>query len=738
MSDLISLRKQLHNQMHRQLVILSGSESWQKTQLEALYQRDESVFWISSKAEVAYDSQSKIPHPFSDLNYEFIEAKRLPYYLGQEISGAILDVKQGMSADSLGIVSGMIKAGGLLILLTPDVDEWKNLVNPENSRFLNTALTIEQANSGFTHHLIARWQQSNAIWLEENHPQPVFCNSQDNTPEKTVIELPTHDQQEAIKSIQNVAFGHRKRPLVITADRGRGKSSVLGMAAVECLVEGKTQIAITANRLDQAKAAFKHAIQSLEILVKEGVELEIVTNKPGLVEFNYQNQLKSIQFFAPDALILNPSSADLLFVDEAAHLPTPVLIELLLRHHRMVFATTSHGYEGSGRGFELRFKKQLNVHTPDWKSGCLLQPIRWAANDPLEEAINDALLLDAEITTIEDEMAEKLNTDKLTYEQVSAQQLLENPDLMRSLFGLLVQAHYQTSPNDLQQLLNAPNIKIFTASRPNNQLTEILGAVLCIEEGKINPGVNRVHGHLVPQLLTKHYAQKDFLMLSTLRIMRIAVHPKCQRRGMGKQLIEHIERTAISNRIDYLSSSFGSSDELLPFWFEQQFWPLHVGVKRDKASGSHNLVVAKPLTAMARQALSLVQSRFQEQFPHLLLESLPHLPATQVWPIVQTFRFKKRNLGCEKALAHYQNGSRPYESISHKLWEWSLQCAAKVQQSSTTEQAIWCDKILKKQSWQDVAHQHHLAGRKGVEDKLKNTINAWITSSPTMPFKRHI
>ena len=175
-----------------------------------------------------------------------------------------------------------------------------------------------------------------------------------------------------------------------------------------------------------------------------------------------------------------------------------------------------------------------------------------------------------------------------------------------------------------------------------------------------------------------------------------------------------------------ISSSFGSSEELLPFWFEQYFWPLHVGAKRDKASGSHNLVAAKPLTAMGRQALSLIQTRFQEQFPHLLLESLPYLPASQVWPIIQTFRFKKRNIGYENALINYQNGSRPYESISHKLWEWSIQSAAKVQQSSTSEQAIWCDKILKKQPWQEVAHNYHLAGRKGVEENLKNIINKLI------------
>jgi len=726
MSKLLQLRNQLLSQHHRKLIILSGSTDWQVQMISGIYQPHERVFWVASSAlKSSEDSHVCIPEAFNNQGYECIESKRLSYYLGQEISGAIIDIQQGIGADTLGIVSGMIKSGGLLILLTPDETSWRNLENPENARFLNTPLTLKDAKTSFTEHLINSWSTKEVLWIKQDEDDNYKINNQINTTASQT--LPTADQINTIKSIHSVAFGHRKRPLVISADRGRGKSSALGLAAIDCLLDGKQHIVMTAHRVDQTKAAFRHALISLETLIEQNINITLLANKNGFMQFIHQDQVKTLEFIAPDQLILNPTGADVLMVDEAAHLPTPLLNELLMRHHRLVFATTLHGYEGSGRGFELRFKKQLTLHTPNWKNCHLTQPIRWAENDPLEVAINGALLLNASLTNIdESSITPTLQNDSVEFTKVDHQQLLQEPELLKSLFALLVQAHYQTSPNDLQQLLNAPNLLIVIASLKQDQHVKILGAVLCVEEGKLNPGKNRAHGHLVPQLLTKHYAQQDFLMLSTLRIMRIAVHPVIQRNGVGLQLIKEVEKHAIENRVDYISSSFGASEELLPFWFEQNFWPCHVGVKRDKASGSHNLVVAKPLTAMARQSLSFIQKRFQEQFPHLLLESLPHLPAGQVWRIMQTFRFKKRNLGLDKAITNYLNNSRPYESVSNKLWEWSLQSAGKIAETPVLQQEIWCDKIMKMRPWQEVAHQHHLAGRKGVEKAMKQMIEPWV------------
>ncbi len=383
----------------------------------------------------------------------------------------------------------------------------------------------------------------------------------------------------------------------------------------------------------------------------------------------------------------------------------------------MVFATTLHGYEGSGRGFELRFKEVLNQLTPDWKNRHLKTPIRWAEQDPLETAINHALFLDVAGHTsqaLDHTPVSILMDANIELTEVPVNTLLTDTQSFHHLFRLLVQAHYQTSPNDLQLLLSAPNLKIVVAK----QHDQLIGVVLCVEEGKIMPSSKRVHGHLVPQLLVKHYALSDFLMLSSWRIMRIAVHPQVQREGIGKQLLNYVKHLATQQRIDYLSSSFGAHKTLLPFWFQQGYHPVHVGIKRDKSSGSHNMVVTKALTPMAQQALASIQRAFQTQLPHLLIESLPHFSASMTLEVLKTFRFKSSPPYLEEAVNHFRLGQRVYESVSGQLWEWSIRHGHALALAPDSIQAIWCDKVLKKQSWSMVAQQHKLAGRKAVEKAL--------------------
>ncbi len=721
-NPLQSLRQQNKLNRHRALLILSGSSDWHYQQLQGLWHRNESVLWAGP-----------VPESFADSTQEIKEAQ-YKHLLGQEADSIVIDTRAGFSANGLGILSGLIRAGGLLILLTADKSKWTGQANPENSRFLNTPYTPEEALPFFSEHLHAVFE-TQALWLSEQQSSTEQSEQLNQFLAECAVStssqsLPTTDQQMAFEQIHKVAFGHRKRPLVISADRGRGKTSALGIAAMQLLQQGKQHIVLTASRFDQASTAFTQALNWLQ---QHQPQIQFSQHKPGLLTFELQQQHKTFEFIAPDQLVLQPTAADVLMVDEAAHLPTPLLTELLKRHHRMVFATTLHGYEGSGRGFELRFKKTLQQLTPDWKNLHLSTPIRWAENDPLEQIINQALLLNVEQKRFEQACPNEI-LSQIRIEQITTETLAKDQQSLHTLFNLLVQAHYQTNPNDLQQLLSAPNLKIFIARYQQQPV----GVALCIEEGKISQENGRLHGHLAPQLLKRNYSQPSFLMLSTWRVMRIAVHPDLQSSGIGKQLLTHIKGAAKQARVDYISSSFGATDELLSFWFKQGYIPLHVGVRRDKASGSHAVVVCQTISPMAQQALAAIQREFQLQFPHTLMESLPYLSASMVLSILKTFRFKKQLPHLLETLKSYQNEQRSYESISGQLWDWSIRHPLVIGQACSTQQAVWIDKVLKKLSWQEVAHRHHLAGRSGVEKELKALIAQTIKnpSKGASPYAR--
>ncbi|MFP3366547.1 hypothetical protein R0J93_23165, partial [Pseudoalteromonas sp. SIMBA_148] len=55
-----------------------------------------------------------------------------------------------------------------------------------------------------------------------------------------------------------------------------------------------------------------------------------------------------------------------------------------------------HGYEGTGRGFQLRFRHHLERQCPGWQALEMTTPVRWAPGDPLEALTDDLLLLSAQ------------------------------------------------------------------------------------------------------------------------------------------------------------------------------------------------------------------------------------------------------------------------------------------------------------------------------------------------------
>ncbi len=500
---------------------------------------------------------------------------RIDRILGREIDAALLELfgEKPLQANLLAATTGALRGGGLLLLLTPPVDSW-----PTSGRELERRVAQHLLSAPTTCHL----QQN----LQDRLP---LSPGTERQPLQDVS--PFERQKLLIGQLVNA-----RKVVVITADRGRGKSAALGLAAAERIVRNSAtappiSIVVTAPTPGTTGTLFAHARQRIEAAGGEWIN---ATN--GL-----RHPFGKLTFMAPDRVAAGEASAELLLVDEAAALPTP-LLERLLKHHPLsFFATTIHGYEGGGRGFTIRFGQYLEQNAPGWRLATLEQPLRWRSDDPLEPLINQALLLDSppDNRSGADQTSDRAACHSLLIKRIGTAELAADEPLLRRLFALLIEAHYRTTPDDLGRLLDDPTRELLVAFCDG----EPAALLLAVSEGGFDRSVaagilegrRRPRGHLVAQSLTFHAALPAAATLHDLRIVRIATDHRLRRRGIATRLVASALEQARERGADLLAVSFGLEPELLQFWRRMGLKPVHVGFRRDHASAAHSLMAMLPL-----------------------------------------------------------------------------------------------------------------------------------------------
>lgn len=677
----------------RRLLLLSGSPEWCRDAATVFMAgiADEELLWVSTLAPVGVRQ---------------IDNSHCTQLLGSEVEMVVYDAHSGLDADALGALSGLVRGGGLLLLLTPPLTQWPSMPDPEARRFMAGFDQHEQ--SHFIVRLAQRLKSASGLYLLEEGGELPRVESLPPSPVDETVEPPcrTRDQQQAVAAIIKTARGHRKRPTVLLSDRGRGKSAALGIAAAQLLSAGLQRIIVTAPRLDATASLFE---QAAALLPQAQISRGRIVHGAAVLEF-----------IAPDALLHSHPIADLLLVDEAAAIPTPMLDELLNHYARIVFATTVHGYEGSGRGFLLRFSKTLNQKMPGGQQLRLEQPIRWAANDPVEAAIFDALLLNATIAT-EEQLAD-LSADQCVVEVMDRDRLLQDEALLAQLFGLLVLAHYRTRPNDLRQLLDSSGVMVYVMRHG----AVVVGTALVANEGGLDgslsqaiyEGRRRLHGHLLPQSLAAHVGLPDAATLHYRRIMRIAIHPQLQRSGLGSALIRHIVADALRDGLDLIGASFGVTPGLLAFWQRLQFSPVRIGLQREQSSGSHSLLVIQPLSERGEQLYREAHQRFHQRLPHLLADPLRQLDAEIVAPLMQrdeTAPPLQLSAAEWRDLHTFAHANLGLETIIAPLWQ-LVNHHLVVARLPLPQQPLLVSRVLQRNSWAEVCR---VTGYNGKNEALK-------------------
>ncbi len=502
-----------------------------------------------------------------------------------------------------------MKAGSWLVLLLPVWEEWENQPDADSLRWSDCPDPI--ATPHFVQHLKRVLTADNeAILWRQNQPFSLahFTPRTDWYP---ATGAPQPEQQQLLKQLMTMPPG----VAAVTAARGRGKSALAGQLI--------SRIAGRAIVTAPAKA-------STDVLAQFAGE--------------------KFRFIAPDALLASDEQADWLVVDEAAAIPAPLLHQLVSRFPRTLLTTTVQGYEGTGRGFLLKFCARFpHLHRFE-----LQQPIRWAQGCPLEKMVSEALVFDDENFT----HTPQGNIVISAFEQTLWQ---SDPETPLKVYQLLSGAHYRTSPLDLRRMMDAPGQHFLQAAGEN----EIAGALWLVDEGGLSQqlsqavwaGFRRPRGNLVAQSLAAHGNNPLAATLRGRRVSRIAVHPARQREGTGRQLIAGALQ--YTQDLDYLSVSFGYTGELWRFWQRCGFVLVRMGNHREASSGCYTAMALLPMSDAGKQLAEREHYRLRRDAQALAQwngETLPVDPLNDAvlsdddWLELAGFAFAHRplltSLGC--------------------------------------------------------------------------------------------
>lgn len=521
-------------------------------------------------------------------------AKKVKRLLGDEYEYVLFDARENLELDALGVVSGLIRGGGCLLLLLPKLSVW------------------QKKSTAFYTHLRG---------MLSKHPGVFYVQNMADLKQKVrfpteIIEtqqyLPckTPDQHVLLEELFADVTQQARLCHVLTSGRGRGKSSLLGLLAAKLLKQMTIKIIIMAPARSTADPFFYHLMQQCEC-----TEIARSVVRYGESEVIYM---------APDAMLDSLSGdeqqrADLLLIDEAAAIPQSMLPLLLKHYDKLIFSTTTHGYEGTGRGFVLKFYKLLDQARPEWKKNELHQPVRWQQHDWLEQWIEQLLFLDLQVDML---LPGNFSRGDLQIEQLDQAELVKDQKKLQAVFSLLISAHYRTRPSDFAYLLDSEYVRLYVL-----QLNSMIVAVLAInQEGDFSPalstqvyrGMRRPKGHLLAQTLCFHGGIETAAQLSYARIMRIAVHPAMQRMGLGRYLVNSVIELESSRGMDVIGCSFSADTSLLAFWRAAGFSLLRIGFSRDHVSASHAVVMGCALSGPGQSLFNRLQDRLGRNLPDWL------------------------------------------------------------------------------------------------------------------------
>jgi len=582
----------------------------------------------------------------------------------------------------------LVQAGGVLLLLSPAPGDW----DLATDRYACWQDQSRSSRARFVEYFFAALAADSEVGLlvtpASLAPSMALVSASSTVLSATAIEQGrTAEQAICLQRIEQWLARKQEAVVLLRADRGRGKSCCLGLL-VERL-QADYRIVVSANSRQGAAALLRMAPDA--------------------------------RFVAPDRLLQERPAADLVVIDEAAMIPLSILRQIKRQYPRLVMATTSGGYEGTGQGFMLRFMAALD-------SAKLLQlelqdPVRWCRGDHLEGLLNRVLMLDAE-SVVACAAAPDAGACEL--------QLIEDPGapeffpLLQQVYRLLNTAHYRTRPSDLRMLMENPDLRLIIA-----RVGEcVVGAVLLNREGgfdddlceQVFMGHRRPQGHLLAQMLTAHAGLRRFASYRGLRVQRIAVDEAWRRQGLGTRLIEQALEHARAVGFDYLGASFAFDLETVRFWQQARFALVHISYAQGKSSGDHSIAVLRSIAPELDAEPGRLQSRIRQQLPAWMTQFLQGMEAEQVAALLHYAGYEASLNDLEQGeIEAFAHGNKGFELCFVSLQKFIMQ---RVAQSVCRCDNLLIEKAIQNRGWDLLEREAAGEGRKQLQKRLRSLVEA--------------
>lgn len=622
---------------------------------------------------------------------EFVHWKNSLNILGSTFSSLIMDLSEGFHPNDLGVVVETVEEGGIIIAISPPILRWKNLISKWHEELISEPFTLKDVVGRFYRRFLERTLRAEGVIIfdadrEELVKRYEFTQKGSSReeiviPESTRIKkklyklCASQDQVRVLQVFERFFEREKERKaVVITADRGRGKTAVLGIVTpalisrLERLLKRPIRVLVVAPTPHAVQNYFKFLIKAMkrqgmkDFFVKKTEELITVLN----------SKYARVEYAIPRRALDESGLVDILIVDEAAGIEVPVLLKVTENARHVIFSTTIHGYEGTGRSFNVRFLKKLEEDPSiEVEKIHMSEPIRYGAGDPIESWLYDALLLNALPVELEEEDLDRIRISELEFKILNKDELLNNEELLREFFGIYVLAHYRNRPSDLSVLLDTPN-HIPAVVKVNGKV--VCSLHLAVEGGmdeeliaKIRTGY-KPRGQIIPDLVLKHFWNYDFSKRKGVRIVRIATHPNAMDMGVGSFALRKVIEWAEQSDLDWVGSGFGVSSDLIRFWLKNGFLPIHITPQRNEISGEYTIIVLRPIKV--DESVARMNVEFIRRFIEYLSDELSDLETETAIMILKSI---KGDVKCHplnfgeidvERLSKYFEGLGFYEYIS--------------------------------------------------------------------------